>query len=1068
MSTPVERQNLLIPFFVLSSLIFAATAWSFYDEFVTRRPWRDYQKEAFKLEVEKANKDIEYYKAKLVEDETKKKLEGLEAELVKAQAEVTSPEHVKTKTELITKRDQLKIAANDEEVKLKILKSELDGIYYRYKHASHEKQDMEAEKRTAEVDHFKIEAEEAGKEMAAKTAEIDAKTKELVAATAQYNTAQGELDQFLNRMTDLSKQLEEIKTPVNDAERRLALAKDRSPDLTQFWLAKLGTVDRCQNCHVEVNRCGFSRPHEPIEALKGGMKPAEVALKYCITPNQIEAYTAVWDGLCDGETSTPGEKAELQCFTPEEWHHVSEKAELYCGKKGIPRRWKAVEEGKTPCPTKEDAKKILEAVDEKKATFDIPLFAQTHPYKAELMGSNHPPDTFGCTTCHGGQGAQTKGISGAKFNHGYDDHYWGKPLLNLTSYRKHQENVAGDEGPGAFLTKQKSFVEASCAKCHADDINLKYAPALSKGRKLMAEIGCYGCHPIDKFNDYRKPGPQLGAVAEKMNAGFLVDWVKYPKSIRPRTRMPNFWPKAVDATGKERIGTDDAETRNREATAIAAYLWKTSGKHENAAAAPGGDSKRGEALVEEVGCRGCHAFEAGSTTRPIAGSMARDFAPNLSDTGSKVDKDWLFRWLKDPQAYWKQSRMPNLRLSDAEAADITAYLMGKTEGKTYAAPAAFADAKQLDTLAADGQKYLQKYGCFGCHEVKGFEDAQRIGADLNDFGNKAVDLLDFGDAITNPREQNWFNWSDLKLRHPRAFGYERVETRMPQFDLTDEEVSLLMVTLKSYQTARVPEGYAAAQDDRRQGVQQGEKVVEFYGCRNCHIINNEGGAIRDRYLGVDDDGNPAEDPEKLSQAPPILNGEGFKTQPPWLHAFLRKPSPLRPWLKVRMPTFPLGGPFTTVASNTPSDSRDKAGEITRFFSASAAKSYPFVFTQAEVPKERLDKAQALFTELKCLQCHLSSKDIPEGRNPADLAPNLGMAKTRLRPDWIVYWLSDPQKFQPGTRMPSFFGETEPGSGKYISPAPDHFNGDAVEQMNALKDYLMNFEPPAAKDKTAMR
>jgi hypothetical protein len=119
----------------------------------------------------------------------------------------------------------------------------------------------------------------------------------------------------------------------------------------------------------------------------------------------------------------------------------------------------------------------------------------------------------------------------------------------------------------------------------------------------------------------------------------------------------------------------------------------------------------------------------------------------------------------------------------------------------------------------------------------------------------------------------------------------------------------------------------------------------------------------------------------------------------------------------------------------------------------------------DVPQERLTQAEAMFTEAKCLQCHLSSNVIPEGRNAADMAPNLSLAKSRLRPDWIVYWLSDPQKFQPGTRMPSFFFETEPG--KYGTSFPSHLDGNAVDQMQALTDFLMHFEPPKA-DKTAMK
>jgi cytochrome c2 len=86
----------------------------------------------------------------------------------------------------------------------------------------------------------------------------------------------------------------------------------------------------------------------------------------------------------------------------------------------------------------------------------------------------------------------------------------------------------------------------------------------------------------------------------------------------------------------------------------------------------------------------------------------------------------------------------------------------------------------------------------------------------------------------------------------------------------------------------------------------------------------------------------------------------------------------------------------------------------------------------------------LFTDYKCLQCHPT--EISEGAPSAsELAPNLNLAANRLRSDWIVEWLKDPQNQMPGTRMPSFFYDDG-----------DYFFDDAPEQMDAIRDYLMTF------------
>ena len=62
-----------------------------------------------------------------------------------------------------------------------------------------------------------------------------------------------------------------------------------------------------------------------------------------------------------------------------------------------------------------------------------------------------------------------------------------------------------------------------------------------------------------------------------------------------------------------------------------------------------------------------------------------------------------------------------------------------------------------------------------------------------------------------------------------------------------------------------------------------------------------------------------------------------------------------------------------------------------------------------------------------------------------MAPNLSLAKDRLRPEWIVDWLRDPQNEMPGTKMPSFF---------YVDG--EYFFDEAPDHIDAIKDYLMSF------------
>ena len=92
----------------------------------------------------------------------------------------------------------------------------------------------------------------------------------------------------------------------------------------------------------------------------------------------------------------------------------------------------------------------------------------------------------------------------------------------------------------------------------------------------------------------------------------------------------------------------------------------------------------------------------------------------------------------------------------------------------------------------------------------------------------------------------------------------------------------------------------------------------------------------------------------------------------------------------------------------------------------------------------------MFNAYQCAKCHA----IREGEPLTDaiVAPNLILAKSRLRPEWMLEWLIDPQALQRGTKMPNFFSFNEDDDGHFILN-----DADAHEQYKiivALRDYLM--------------
>src|SRR5262249_34184005 len=180
----------------------------------------------------------------------------------------------------------------------------------------------------------------------------------------------------------------------------------------------------------------------------------------------------------------------------------------------------------------------------------------------------------------------------------------------------------------------------------------------------------------------------------------------------------------------------------------------------------------------------------------------------------------------------------------------------------------------------------------------------------------------------------------------------------------------------------------------------------------------------------------------LFRAPPILQSEGWRVQPAWLFGFLNDPSDkLRPWLDVRMPTFPLGD--------------ERATKVVKGLSATADKPWPYVSVHPtkRAPAE-MTEAKALFDNLPCVSCHIVGTMRPD-QDPQSAAPNLVRAKTRLRPDWILAWLKNPQSLQDGTRMPSFFQADDMNA----KPYPAFFGGDQARQIEALRDYVVSLGEP---------
>ena len=675
------------------------------------------------------------------------------------------------------------------------------------------------------------------------------------------------------------------------------------------------------------------------------------------------------------------------------------------------------------------------AID-KKGYEKYPQPFTTHPNLSAYLGgdSPHPIDKIGCTVCHEGMG---QSVSFRDASH----------TPTTPKIQEEWEKKFGWEPPHSwdYPMLPTAMTEASCAKCHKQQTYVPKAVNLNLAYATFERAGCYACHKTRGFDtNIKRPGPTLTKIDAKLTADWVKNWIRNPRAVKPTTWMPRFW------YNTNNNAPEDAVRNEAEINGIVAYLFANSDKFEPVVKNPArGNAKSGEDIVKSIGCQGCHIVGEGK--RDEVGPH-RTFGQPLENIGNKTTYEWIYDWVKDPKHYSPNTYMPNLRLSDQQAADVATYLVS-LKGGTGDAAKATPDQKAVDDILTDyffrgglpfedakaatakltpqqkqvelGKRAITRYGCFSCHEINGFEKTQSIGTDLSEEGSKLVSRLDFS-FITDIPHTSKIGWFKRKLHDPRVFDTGRVlrpdeRLRMPNFDFSDVEVDRLVTAIMSFQRAIQPDAAMPPNSAEHDYTQAGRTLVHRRNCVGCHIIEDDGGdflkLVADSSLG-----------------PPRLTPEGARVQADWLYAFLRGPILIRPWLNVRMPTFGLDDP--------------NLNGVIRYFGSIANSVGPFQTPQVATTAAEQAAGKALFEKLKCQQCHVLGV-IPKDQPVTNLAPDLRMVSDRLNAEWLLPWLKDPASFLPGTRMTAFWPkETFPKS-----PYPE-LGGDAEAQMRAVRAHLL--------------
>jgi mono/diheme cytochrome c family protein/FtsZ-binding cell division protein ZapB len=312
------------------------------------------------------------------------------------------------------------------------------------------------------------------------------------------------------------------------------------------------------------------------------------------------------------------------------------------------------------------------------AQSDYPSPYTTHPAHYVYL-ENHQPQQFGCTICHLGQGRATSSVDKA---HGRIE-FW-------------EETMYKDEN-----------TQASCQHCHQDIEHLKGAEALIEGDKILKKGVCFGCHRIDEYENIVKISPPLSRIGEKVSYTWLVKWLMDPFKIMDGATMPKY-----------SFSEEDAK-------AIADYLYSLTQKERNDEPAKEEIDwdlyDKGKVIYSQSICSICHSANG------RGGAYKDMYAPDLSRVGSKVKREWLKKWFRNPENFFKNARMSRYRFTEKEIGSLAEYLGGEYIDWDLEEAKMSMPSQIEDSSLQKGASLIKEYGCFGCHDIEGMRDIEEIG-----------------------------------------------------------------------------------------------------------------------------------------------------------------------------------------------------------------------------------------------------------------------------------------------------------------------------------------------------
>ncbi|MGA7592399.1 MAG: c-type cytochrome, partial [Candidatus Sulfotelmatobacter sp.] len=399
------------------------------------------------------------------------------------------------------------------------------------------------------------------------------------------------------------------------------------------------------------------------------------------------------------------------------------------------------------------------------------------------------------------------------------------------------------------------------------------------------------------------------------------------------------------------------------------------------------------------GCVHCHMVKL-----PDGKIMkATDDPPSLSHIADKTTGEWIYAWLKDPQAYAITATMPNFKLSDDDTRDMSAFLIANST--SVSGDTTTLSAKASTDPTAGASLYGESF-CASCHAVQnaaGNLVGGNVGPELTRVGNKAKP-----------------EWLQAWLRNPRVYD---VETAMPHYRFNDAQVA----TLSGFLLGKTDSDLLAnvhLEAPTPEQIAHGKHLVSDYGCASCHEI-----------AGIKKPDNFAPELSRIGSKPvtQLLFLPGMQhTLPEYIATKIKQPRSFAQNLKMPQYTF------------TP----EQIDSLTTALLAFNDRSFTLppsltVPAKPESDYQPAGKAGKLMADLACFSCHRINE------HGGNMAPDLTWEGSSVQRQWLVDFLRNPNTLRPALirRMPRF----------NLTDA----------EANELTDYIMTVYQSPAIDRDSM-